>query len=71
MLILYTFICYSDFVPLLETQYQVGYVSCGLLLLHLLVNLGIISGSSFRTIRLNMQRVLAKCKHGRAMKVKV
>ena len=54
MLVMYTFICFTDFVPNLETQYQVGYVSCGLVMLQLLVCLGIMFVESFRLIRLNL-----------------
>ena len=35
MLIMYSFMCFTDFVPDLETQYTVGYVSCGLVMFHL------------------------------------
>ena len=51
---MYTFICFTDFVPNLETQYQVGYVSCGLVIFQLLVCLGIMFVESFRLIRLNV-----------------
>ena len=71
MLIMYTFMCFSDFVPLVETQFQVGYVSCGLVVFHLLVNLGIMSVSSFKQMRLRVQFMFLKCRHSRAMKLKV
>ena len=54
MLVMYTFMCFTDFVPDLETQYQVGYVSCGLVIFQLLVCLGIMFVESFRLIRLNV-----------------
>lgn len=36
--IMYTMQCFSDFIPDPETKYYVGYVSCGLVVFHLLVN---------------------------------
>ena len=63
MMIMYTFLCFTDFVPNLETQFTVGYVSCGLVMIHLLVCLGIMSVGSFRKIRLRVQFMMLKCKH--------
>ena len=51
-------------------RFGVGYVSCGLVVLHLLVNLGIMSFSSFKQIKLRIQYKILKCKHSRAMKLK-
>ena len=63
MMIMYTFLCFTDFVPNLETQFTVGYVSCGIVMLHLLVCLGIMSVGSFRNIRLRVQFMLLKFRH--------
>jgi hypothetical protein len=55
MLVMYTFMCFTDFVPKLETQYQVGFVSCGLVIIQLLVCLSIMFIGSFRLIRLQVK----------------
>ena len=41
LLIMYTMLCFTDFVPDVKMQYNVGYVSCTLLVGHLLVNLAL------------------------------
>ena len=71
MLIMYTFMCFTDFVAYLETQFAVGYVSCGLVVFHLLVNLVIMSIGSFRQIRLRLQYLLLNFKHRMAMNLKI
>ncbi len=53
---MYTFICFTDFVPDKLTQYYVGYVSCGLIVAHLAVNLGIMGFSSGRILKLKIKR---------------
>ena len=47
LLIMYTMMCFTDFVADLETQYSIGYVSCSLIVGHLLANLGIMLTTSF------------------------
>lgn len=46
MIVFYTIICFSDFILSMETRQQVGYVTCGLVTLHFLVNLVLISRNS-------------------------
>ena len=48
LLIMYTMMCFTDFVPDLETQYGIGYVACSLVVGHLLANLGIMLTTSFK-----------------------
>ena len=47
LLIMYTMMCFTDFVPDLETQYSIGYVACSLVVGHLLDNLEIMLTTSF------------------------
>ena len=46
LLIMYTMMCFTDFVADLETQYKVGFVSCGLVVGHLLINVSIMLKTS-------------------------
>ncbi len=48
LLIMYIMMCFTDFVPDLQTQYGIGYVACILVVGHLLVNLGIMLTTSFK-----------------------
>ena len=46
MLSLYTFMCFSDFVPDPVMQFNIGYASCLLVLTHLSLNLSIMMGAT-------------------------
>ena len=48
ILILYTFISFTDWVPSLEAKFKLGYLSCGLIVLHLLINIFIMLTSSIK-----------------------
>ena len=39
MLLLYTFICYSNWGPDSGSKFKIGFISCGLVSLHLLINI--------------------------------
>ena len=39
MMIVYTMICFTPWIPSIEAKMQVGYVSCFLVTLHFIVNL--------------------------------
>ncbi len=58
LLIMYSMMCFTDFVPDLETQYGIGYVACSLIVGHLLVNLGIMIITSFKLITLRFKRCI-------------
>jgi len=40
-LVFYTMICFTDFVPEIETKVLIGWVACGLVASHFIVNLSI------------------------------
>jgi hypothetical protein len=63
LLIMYTMMCFTDFVPDLETQYGIGYVACSLVVAHLLVNLGIMLTASFRLLTLRFKKCLILRRH--------
>ena len=42
MLTVYTFVCFTPFVPDVETKFYIGYVSIFIVILHLVVNIFII-----------------------------
>jgi hypothetical protein len=63
LLIMYTMMCFTDFVPDLETQYGIGYVACSLVAGHLLVNLAIMLTTSFKLLTLRFKRFLILRKH--------
>ena len=48
LLLLYTFISFTDWVPNLETKFKLGYVACGLIVLHLMINIFIMLTSSIK-----------------------
>ena len=48
ILLLYTFISFTDWVPNMETKFKLGYVACGLITLHLMINIFIMLTSSVK-----------------------
>ena len=42
LMVLYVYMCFSDFVPLPETKFMLGFVCCAVVVLHMLFNLGVI-----------------------------
>ena len=48
MLILYTMLCFTPWVPQIETKMKVGYLSCFFVCLHFIVNLYIMTRSSIK-----------------------
>ena len=55
---MYTMMCFTDFVADLETQYKVGFVSCGLVVSHLLINVSIMLKTSVKQIIMKFKRWL-------------
>lgn len=54
MMVLYTMICFSPFVPDLSARYQVGWFCIFLVGLHLALNLGLILFGSFKKVRFDV-----------------
>ena len=48
ILLLYTFMSFTDWVPNFETKFKLGYVACGLIVLHLMINIFIMLASSIK-----------------------
>lgn len=42
LLVLYVYVCFSDFVPSVETKFMLGFVCCGIVTLHMMFNIGMI-----------------------------
>ena len=61
--IFYTFLCFSELVPVPETRVIVGYFCCALVIVHFLANLGLISYLSLKAIRENQRRKKLKRIH--------
>ena len=53
---LYTVMCFSGFVPSALMEFNVGYVSCGLIIIHLVVNLVIMINGSMYKLVLRLKR---------------
>ena len=58
LLIMYTMICFTDLVPTIEIRFGVGYVSCALVLIHLLVNLMIMLSESVKKTFMCIKRFI-------------
>ena len=67
---MYTMMCFTDFVADLETQYKVGFVSCGLVVGHLLINVSIMLKTSVKQIIMRFKRWLMLKKHKATMNKK-
>ena len=48
-------ICFTDFVSEIETQMTIGFVACGFVTLHFMVNLALM-------LRVSLKGVVRKCK---------
>ena len=51
MLVLYNMICFSPLVPDVKVRYYLGFVACGLVCIHLLVNFYFIAKESLVTMK--------------------
>jgi hypothetical protein len=65
MFVLYNFICFTDWQPDLEIQFQQGYVACGIVIIHIGINLFLmfrtnIKEQCLRFTRWRMMRKYAK-----------
>ena len=60
MIVLYTFMCFSDFVPLPETKFTVGYITCAIVAVHLVFNIGLIFGTSVKKCQSDMKKAKMK-----------
>ena len=58
LLIMYTMMCFTDLVPDVRIQYKMGYISCVLVVGHLLVNLGLMLYSSLKRLYLKIKKIL-------------
>ena len=50
MFVMYTIMCFSQWVQSVEIKLKIGYFSCSLVALHFIINLGIIFGDSLKGI---------------------
>ena len=50
ILLLYTLISFTEWGPNIETKFMLGFVTCGLVSLHLLINIGIMITSSTKGV---------------------
>ena len=57
VLTLYTVMCFTGFVPESLLQFNVGYVSCALVVGHLLINLSIMVMGSVNKLILKLKRI--------------
>lgn len=63
LLIMYTIICFTDFVPTIEIRFRIGYLSCALIMIHLLVNLTILATVSVKKMFLSTKRFIMLCQY--------
>ncbi len=52
MIIMYTIICFSEFVPDVEIRFAIGYITIFMVVLHLAVNIYRIFNSTFKFVKL-------------------
>jgi hypothetical protein len=73
LLTLYTFLCFTNLVPIAQHQYAIGFASCLLVLAHLVINfMLIISGNAMTSIKkLKQQYMKVKIKRRNSAKVSV
>lgn len=50
LLVMYTIFCYSPWVDDIEMTFQIGYITIGIVVLHLVVNLYLIMSSTCKTV---------------------
>ena len=60
---LYTIFCFTNFLQDEIVKLNVGYVSCLLIIVHLLINLYIMLTGSIQLLILRMKRILYRLKH--------
>lgn len=65
MFTLYTILCFSHFLPNEFVKFIVGYVSCLLIIVHLLVNLSLMFTGSIHLLILKLKRILYRLRHKR------
>jgi len=71
MMVMYHLICFTPFVPEIETRFNVGYVLCVLIGLHLAANLALILQTSYRGLRRKHQiRAATKYHKGQRLDLK-
>ena len=63
VLTLYTIFCFTNFLPDEMVKFYVGYVSCLLIIVHLLINLFIMLSGSIQLLILRMKRIMYRLKH--------
>ena len=56
----YTVMCFSDFVPDPETRFYIGYVSIGIVCIHLFISLGFMAAESYHLITLKIKKLIIK-----------
>ncbi len=56
VLTLYTMMCFTNFLPDLMMQFNVGYASCFLVVTHLIINLFIMVAGSTHQVVLRLKR---------------
>ncbi len=62
---LYTILCFSHFLPNEIVKFILGYVSCLLIIVHLLINLFLMFTGSIHLLILRLKRILYRLRHKR------
>ena len=66
---MYTMMCFTDFLKNPNQQFNVGYISCGLVCLHLFINLGAMLLETLGQIGMYAKRFYNRLKQNKAKKV--
>lgn len=61
LMVAYTIICFSAWIPNIETKFKIGYVSVGFVVIHLLINFSLITYNTLKTY-------IRKCRMQKATK---
>jgi hypothetical protein len=70
-LIMYSIICFTDFIPDINIRYQLGYVSIILICIHFTVNVVVLLKTNFRQLILVLKRYLKRMKEFTEKKKKI
>jgi hypothetical protein len=68
LLTLYCMMCFTDFVPDVETQFNLGWVCCFIVTFHFLLNLFFMLKSNVHVIGLKIKKCKKLRAHKRALK---
>ena len=62
ILIMYSLICFTDFLPDAELRFDIGYVSIIILSIHLLLNLTLMAVTGVRRVILKVKQIKHRLK---------